>query len=92
MPHMPNEQAPAVNDEAVAEVTEAPKKVARTRRSQAAEPWDVEAVLEEVRELSDFDLDSDFVVPAFEESEDAAEESEDRLPDRLREALRESVR
>ncbi|WP_426938506.1 Rne/Rng family ribonuclease [Pseudarthrobacter sp. S3] len=29
---MQNEQAPAVNDEAVAEVTEAPKKVARTRR------------------------------------------------------------
>jgi ribonuclease E len=29
---MENEQAPAVNDEAVAEVTEAPKKVTRTRR------------------------------------------------------------
>ncbi|MCO4257075.1 Rne/Rng family ribonuclease [Pseudarthrobacter cellobiosi] len=38
---MENEQAPAVNDEAVAEATEAPKKVTRTRRKavpKAAEP------------------------------------------------------
>ena len=67
------------------------EKVARRRQSQAAEPWDVEAVLEEVWELSDFD--AVFVVPAFDESEDAGEEPEDEPPaEPLRVSLRESVR
>lgn len=80
------------------------EKVARRRQSQAAEPWDVEAVLEEVGELSGFD--AVFVVPAFDESEGVEEEPEDaspavddaepllfrELPDPMRVSLRESVR
>ncbi|MEO8556102.1 MAG: hypothetical protein ABI474_05475 [Actinomycetota bacterium] len=80
------------------------EKVARRQLSQAAEPWDVEAVWEEVWELSDFD--AVFVVPAFDESEDVEEEPEDEppavddaepllfreLPEPRRVSLRESVR
>jgi len=67
------------------------EKIARRRQSQAAEPSDVEAALEEVLELSDFE--AVFVVPALDESEDVEEEPAGEPPaEPLRASLRESVR
>lgn len=71
------------------------EKVALRRQSQAAEPSDAEAVLEEVFELSDFD--AVFVVLVFDESADVEGEPEDEAEDEppaetLRVSLRESVR